>query len=46
MDILFDVVRKVRNTPKNKKVGHAGTLDPLAQDCLSSAHGKNDKQIR
>ena len=28
-----DVVRKVRNTIKIKKVGHAGTLDPLATGC-------------
>ena len=26
----FDVVRKIRNLIRIKKVGHAGTLDPLA----------------
>ena len=26
----FDVVRKLRNAMRIKKVGHAGTLDPLA----------------
>ena len=26
----FDVVKKIRNMTGSKKVGHAGTLDPLA----------------
>ena len=26
----FDVVKRVRRTLRQKKVGHAGTLDPLA----------------
>ncbi|MEP7265515.1 MAG: tRNA pseudouridine(55) synthase, partial [Bacteroidota bacterium] len=26
----FDVVKKLRNVTRAKKVGHAGTLDPLA----------------
>jgi tRNA pseudouridine55 synthase len=29
----FDVVRKIRSIIKIKKVGHAGTLDPLATAC-------------
>ena len=30
----FDVVRKLRNAMRIKKVGHAGTLDPLATGLL------------
>lgn len=41
----FDVVRKVRNTLKIKKVGHAGTLDPLATGLLIVCAGKMTKQI-
>jgi tRNA pseudouridine55 synthase len=41
----FDVVRKVRNTLKVKKVGHAGTLDPLATGLLIVCAGKMTKQI-
>ena len=26
----FDVIKKLRNLIKCKKIGHAGTLDPLA----------------
>ncbi len=41
----FDVVRKVRNTLKIKKVGHAGTLDPLATGLLIVCAGRMTKQI-
>jgi tRNA pseudouridine55 synthase len=41
----FDVVRKVRNTIKFKKIGHAGTLDPLATGLLILCTGKKTKQI-
>jgi tRNA pseudouridine55 synthase len=41
----FDVVRKVRNTMKIKKVGHAGTLDPLATGLLIVCTGKFTKRI-
>ena len=41
----FDVVRKVRNALKIKKVGHAGTLDPLATGLLIVCAGKMTKQI-
>ena len=41
----FDVVKKVRNTIKIKKVGHAGTLDPLATGLLILCTGKHTKQI-
>ncbi len=41
----FDVVRKVRNLVKIKKVGHAGTLDPLATGLLIVCTGKFTKRI-
>ena len=47
----FDVVKKVRNLLKKKlqikklKVGHAGTLDPLATGLLIICTGKNTKKI-
>ncbi len=40
-----DVVAKVRNTLKIKKVGHAGTLDPLATGLLILCTGKFTKRI-
>ncbi len=41
-----DVVAKVRNTLKIKKVGHAGTLDPLATGLLILCTGKLTKRIQ
>ena len=41
----FDVVRKIRNLVKIKKVGHAGTLDPLATGVLIVCTGKFTKKI-
>jgi tRNA pseudouridine55 synthase len=41
----FDVVRKIRNTIKIKKVGHAGTLDPLATGLLIVCTGKFTKRM-
>lgn len=41
----FDAVRKVRNLIKIKKVGHAGTLDPLATGLLIICTGKFTKRI-
>lgn len=41
----FDVVKKIRNALKVKKVGHAGTLDPLATGLLIICAGKMTKQI-
>ena len=41
----FDVVRKIRNITKSKKVGHAGTLDPLASGLLIICTGKHTKKI-
>lgn len=41
----FDVVAKLRNAFKIKKVGHAGTLDPFATGLLILCFGKATKQI-
>lgn len=41
----FDVVRKIRSSIKIKKVGHAGTLDPLATGLLIVCTGKFTKKI-
>jgi tRNA pseudouridine55 synthase len=41
----FDVVRKIRNLIKIQKIGHAGTLDPLATGLLILCTGKFTKKI-
>ncbi len=41
----FDVVKKIRNSIRIKKVGHAGTLDPLATGLLIVCTGKKTKTI-
>ncbi len=41
----FDVVNKLRYILKMKKIGHAGTLDPLATGLLIICTGKMTKQI-
>jgi tRNA pseudouridine55 synthase len=41
----FDVVRKIRYLTKTKKVGHAGTLDPLATGLLIVCTGKFTRKI-
>lgn len=41
----FDVVKKIRNLIQIKKVGHAGTLDPLATGLLILCTGKKTKSI-
>lgn len=41
----FDVVKKMRNTLKIKKIGHAGTLDPLATGLLIVCTGRFTKKI-
>ena len=41
----FDVVRKVKNTLRIRKIGHAGTLDPLATGLLILCTGKKTKEI-
>lgn len=47
----FDVVKKIRNLLRNKlevkkiKVGHAGTLDPLATGLMIICTGKSTREI-
>lgn len=41
----FDVVKKIRGKLRIKKVGHAGTLDPLATGLLIICAGKATKKI-
>jgi tRNA pseudouridine55 synthase len=41
----FDVVKKLKYALNLKKVGHAGTLDPLATGLLILCTGKKTKQI-
>lgn len=41
----FDVVNKLRKKLKIKKIGHAGTLDPLATGLLILCTGKFTKRI-
>lgn len=41
----FDVVKKIRNVIGVKKVGHAGTLDPLATGLLIVCTGRMTKRI-
>ena len=41
----FDVVNKVRRALRVKKIGHAGTLDPLATGLLILCTGKFTKRI-
>ena len=41
----FDVVKKIRNIGRFKKIGHAGTLDPLATGILIMCVGKYTKKI-
>lgn len=41
----FDAVKKLRNVLGYKKIGHAGTLDPLASGLLILCFGKFTKRI-
>ncbi len=41
----FKVVHRIRQAVKEKKVGHAGTLDPLATGLLIICTGKKTKEI-
>ncbi len=41
----FDVIRDIRRTLNTKKVGHSGTLDPMATGVLVVAVGKATKYI-
>ena len=42
----FDVIRKIKKTISIKKIGHAGTLDPLATGMLGIAFGEATKSIK
>lgn len=41
----FDAVNKIKKSCKIKKIGHAGTLDPLATGLLILCTGKKTKEI-
>jgi tRNA pseudouridine55 synthase len=41
----FDVIRKLRPLVRTRKIGHAGTLDPLATGLLIVCTGKFTKRI-
>jgi tRNA pseudouridine55 synthase len=41
----FDVVNKLKSSLKIKKIGHAGTLDPMATGLLIICTGKKTKEI-
>ncbi|MFC1785161.1 tRNA pseudouridine(55) synthase TruB [Candidatus Neomarinimicrobiota bacterium] len=41
----FNVVRKIKGIIKDKKVGHAGTLDPFAEGVLIIGSGKDTKKL-
>ena len=41
----FDVIAKMRNITKIRKIGHCGTLDPFATGLLILCLGKSTKQI-
>ena len=41
----FDVVKKIRNILKIKKVGHAGTLDPFAEGILIVCTGNKTSHV-
>ena len=41
----FDVVKKVKNITKHKKVGHGGTLDPFASGVLILGTEKDTKAL-
>src|SRR5580692_1899961 len=41
----FDVIKRIRIITKISKVGHAGTLDPLATGLLIVCTGKFTKKI-
>ncbi|MEC8839150.1 MAG: tRNA pseudouridine(55) synthase TruB, partial [Candidatus Neomarinimicrobiota bacterium] len=41
----FDVVKKIRGIVNEKKVGHAGTLDPFATGVLILGTGSDTKKL-
>ena len=42
----FNVIKKIKKKFKINKIGHAGTLDPLAEGILPIAIGKATKLIQ
>lgn len=42
----FDVVKKIRTSFKLKKVGHSGTLDPIAEGLMIVATNKKTKKLQ
>ena len=42
----YDVIRKIKKMVNIKKIGHAGTLDPLATGMLGIAFGEATKSIK
>ena len=42
----YDVIRQIKRILKVKKIGHAGTLDPLASGMLGIAFGEATKSIQ
>lgn len=42
----FDVIKKIRSILRIRKIGHAGTLDPLATGLLIICTGKKTKEIQ
>ena len=42
----FDVIRKIKRLYRGEKVGHAGTLDPMATGLLIVAIGKDTKKLK
>jgi len=41
----FGIVKKIRDITKEKKVGHAGTLDPFAEGVLIIGTGRDTKKL-
>jgi len=41
----FDIVKKIRGITKEKKVGHAGTLDPFASGVIIIGTGEDTKKL-
>ena len=37
----FDVIKKLRGASKERRIGHAGTLDPMATGVLPIMFGKS-----
>ena len=42
----FDLIRKLKRLYQGEKIGHAGTLDPLATGLMIVAIGKDTKRLK